>query len=57
MPGRKRRSAGPMDEENLPDRSPTRDAVEKEMDEPSNLSGTHRPAAGERPPRHETEDE
>jgi hypothetical protein len=30
-----------MEEENFPTRSPTRDAVEREMDEPGNLQGSH----------------
>lgn len=42
MPERRRPRAGePMEEENFPTRSPTRDAVEREMDEPGNLQGSH----------------
>ena len=33
-----RRKPTPMDEENFPTRSPTRDAVEREMREPENLA-------------------
>lgn len=66
MPERKRRTpAGgtptdvadqnPMDEENFPDRSPTRDAVEREMDEPSNLRGPAHPKPRREPPTYEGE--
>lgn len=45
-----------MDEENFPARSPTRDAVEREMDEAENLTGSSKPIPG-RQPAVEDEDE
>ena len=54
---RRRRAAGPnpMDEENFPPRSPTRDAVEREMREPSNVRGSHEPVPRREPPAKEVE--
>lgn len=57
MPDRKRRapdaSPNPMEEENFPTRSPTRDAVEREMQEPSNIRGPAQPAPRKTPPTQE----
>ena len=61
MPYRKRKgtAAGPnpMDEENFPTRSPTRDAVEREMREPSNVRGPADPAPRRAPPAKEMDGE
>lgn len=45
-----RRKPNPMEEENFPTRSPTRDAVEREMREPGNLHGPAEPAPRRKPP-------
>ena len=42
-----------MEEENFPGRSPTRDAVEQKMQEPSNVRGPTDPIPREEPPRKE----
>lgn len=46
----------PMEEENFPPRSPTRDAVEREMREPGNVRGPARPTPEKRPPLKEVGD-
>ena len=46
-----------MDEENFPERSPTRDAVEREMREPSNVRGSNEPVPRREPPAKEAADE
>lgn len=56
---KKRRDASgqnPMDEENFPTRSPTRDAVEREMREPSNVRGPAHPTPARKPPIHEADE-
>lgn len=51
---RKASSPNPMEEENFPTSSPTRRAVEREMDEPSNLRGPSDPVGDEdHPPVYE----
>ena len=52
-----RRKPSPMDEENFPTRSPTRDAVEREMREPSNVRGPAEPAPKRKPPVREMREE
>ncbi len=52
-----RRKPSPMDEENFPTRSPTRDAVEREMREPSNVRGPGDPAPKRKPPVREMREE
>ena len=61
MPSRRRKDAAPgpnpMHEENFPTRSPTRDAVEREMREPSNVRGPSDPAPRRVPPLKEMDGE
>lgn len=47
----------PMEEENFPEHSPTRDAVEREMREPGNVRGPTRPVPRTRPPLPEASDD
>ncbi|HVM45797.1 MAG TPA: hypothetical protein VM582_07660 [Candidatus Thermoplasmatota archaeon] len=55
-PRRRRTSSpNPMEEENFPTRSPTRDAVEREMREPSNVRGPSSPVPRREPPAKEAE--
>lgn len=54
---RKAHGQNPMDEENFPDRSPTRDAVEREMREPGNLRGPASGAPRRTPPTKELDEE
>ncbi len=56
MPSMPRRKPSPMDEENFPTRSPTRDAVEREMQEPGNIRGPTEPIPKRKPPIHDLED-
>lgn len=53
---RRLKPQNPMDEENFPERSPTRDAVEREMQEPGNIRGPARPLPQKRPPLQEVGD-
>lgn len=58
LPQRKKApSQNPMEEENFPSRSPTRDAVEREMREPGNLRGPASPTPRKSPPMKELDEE
>lgn len=53
---RRAKPQNPMEEENFPSHSPTRDAVEREMREPGNVRGPTRPTPEKRPPLKEAGD-
>lgn len=56
QPPRRTKGQNPMHEENFPTHSPTRDAVERDMREPSNLRGPAQPPPQRRPPLKEAGD-